>query len=107
MNQPLDHKPPTPPQKPLPPNQEEEAAHLDDAVIGRAFRWSAVALVALVAVAGPVIWYLNRKPASKPAQVTALSAPVAPAQPQAEIPIARFTDITLSAGIRFVHNNGA
>jgi hypothetical protein len=105
MSQPTYPKTPTP--SPLPPNQEEEAAHLDDAVIGRAFRWSAVALVAVVAVAGSVIWYLNRKPASKPAQVTALTAPVAPAQAQAEIPIAKFTDVTASAGINFVHNNGA
>ena len=29
---------------------EEEVAHLDDAVIGRAFRWSILALLAIVAL---------------------------------------------------------
>ena len=90
-----------------PPTPEEEAAHLDDAVIGRAFRWSLIALVALAGIAGGAIWYANRKPASKPAQITSLSAPANANLAQAEIPRVKFTDITASSGITFVHNNGA
>ena len=89
----------------LPP--DEEAAHLDDAVIGRAFRWSLFSLIAVAALAAAVIWYANRKPASKPAQLTSLTAPASAAPAQAEIPPAKFTDITASSGITFVHNNGA
>src|SRR5439155_2740456 len=34
-------------------------------------------------------------------------APVSPSRAQAEIPVAKFSDITKEAGITFVHNNGA
>lgn len=94
------------PEKPT-PTPEDEAAHLDDAVIGRAFRGSAIALVVLAALAGGTVWYVNRKPASKPHQVTPLSAPVAPEGAPKEIPAVKFKDITAEAGITFVHNNGA
>src|SRR5882724_3352795 len=90
-----------------PPNSDDESAHLDDAVIGRAFRWSLISLVLIAAIAGGAILYANRKRPAKAAQMTSLSAPVAPAQTQAEIPQAKFTDITAAAGINFVHNNGA
>jgi len=89
------------------PGPEEEASHLDDAVIGRAFRWSLMALLGFAVIAGGALWYANRKPAAKSAQVTRLSAPVAAERAQAEIPVAKFTDITAAAGISFVHNNGA
>ena len=46
---------------------EEEVAHLDVAVIGRAFRWSILALVLIAALAIGVIWYSRRKPAAGPA----------------------------------------
>ncbi len=90
-----------------PPNSEEEAAPLDDSVIGRAFRWSLIALMGLAGIAGVAIWYANRKSAAPPEQVTKINAPTAPQRPQAEIPLARFTDITGSSGITFIHNNGA
>lgn len=86
---------------------EEEVGHLDDAVIGRAFRWSIVAAILLVAVAAVGIWYAKRKPAAGPAKVTSLTAPVAPARAAAEMPAVNFKDITKEAGITFVHNSGA
>src|SRR5439155_15736874 len=89
------------------PGAEEESAHLDDAVIGRAFRWSIVALLIIGVTAGGAIWYLNRKPTSQAPKITSLSAPVAPDQRKAEIPLVKFTDITAASGITFVHNNGA
>lgn len=89
------------------PEPEEEVAHLDDAVIGRAFRWSIVAVIALAIIAGAVIWIIKRKPAAGPARLTSLSAPVAPQRPATEIPAARFADVTKESGITFVHNSGA
>lgn len=89
---------------------EPEAADLapaDDAVIGRAARWSAIALATLALGALGIWIWLNRQPASPPAQVISLSAPVTPDRPHARIPTLRFTDITDQAGIRFAHFNGA
>lgn len=90
-----------------PPEPEEEVAHLDDAVIGRAFRWSILAAIALVIGIAAVVWILKRKPAAGPAKVTSLTAPVAPQRTAAEIPLAPFTDVTKEAGITYVHNSGA
>jgi enediyne biosynthesis protein E4 len=82
---------------------EEEVSHLDDAVIGRAFRWSFV-IVALLGIAvGVGIWISKRKPAPAAPRVTQLTAPSAATKAVAEIPQATFTAIELP----FVHNNGA
>src|SRR5262245_4340623 len=95
-----------PPSPPVPGGEgEEELAHLDDAVIGRAFRVSAIAFVAIVAVVVGVVVYLKRKPAPAPTKVTSIQAPKA-AERVATIPQTRFTDITTVAGIKFAHNNG-
>lgn len=80
--------------------------HYDDKVIGRAFRWSAVAFVAVVLIAIGVIFVLKRKPPPPPPKVTQLTAPVARTE-TVEVPTVKFTDITAAAGITFVHNNGA
>ncbi len=89
------------------PDESDETAHLDDAVIGRAFRGSLLALVIIVAgVTGAVI-YFKRKPPAAPPQQTPLSAPTASAKTGAEIPAVKFTDITAESGIKFVHANGA
>ena len=92
---------------PIRPDQEEEVAPLDDRVVGKAFRWSAVALVVIAAaVIGGVIYARREKPKAAP-QVTQLSAPAAAAQRAAKVPIVKFTDVTASAGITFTHYNGA
>ena len=85
---------------------EEDTGHLDDTVIGRAFRWSLVALLGMLILGGGGFWYFKRKPAASPQKMTQLSAPAAPKQ-IAEIPTVKFTDITSASGITFVHNNGA
>src|SRR5262245_10414912 len=91
----------------MPPEEQEELVHADDTIIGKAVRWSLMALVVLVAVVGTTILVLKRKPGPPPPQITRIVAPVAPSRPQAEIPVAKFTDLTKEAGITFVHNNGA
>ena len=86
---------------------EEEMGHLDDAVIGRAFRGSALALVALLLIGGATWWYVKRKPAPAAPKLTQLSSPVAPQRATEQMPTVKFTDITAASGIKFVHNNGA
>ena len=89
------------------PDDNEELVYTDDAIVGRAFRWSAIALVVLVAVGGATYWVLRPRSAAAPTRVTRLTAPESAAIPVAPVPGARFTDITESAGIRFQHDNGA
>src|SRR6185369_9566737 len=92
---------------PKPDHDDEELVHADDTIIGKAVRWSLVVLVIGAVLFGGAVFLLKRKSAPPPAQVTRLDAPVSPNRTQAEIPVAKFTDITKEAGITFVHNNGA
>lgn len=85
----------------------DEFVQADDAVIGRATRWSVRILVTLGVLGIAVLVWLKRKPAPAPVVVTPLPAPVAPARPVAEVPSLRFTDITTAAGLRFERFNGA
>jgi hypothetical protein len=94
--------PPTPK-----PDGDEELVHADDAVIGKAGRRSLVAFVILAILFAGAVFIIKHKPAPPPPQVTKLNAPVSPDRPQAEIPSARFTDVTKEAGIAFIHNSGA
>lgn len=88
-------------------NSEEEVAHYDDAVIGRAFRWSGLALLLLAAFAVGTLLFLRKKPSLPPPKMTAIAAPVAKSYASAEIPSVRFSDVTAAAGIQFTHFNGA
>jgi enediyne biosynthesis protein E4 len=90
-----------------PTEESEELAHYDDAVIGRAFRWSAVAAV-LVALGGLGAYlYMHRKPAPTPPKMTLMAAPKMATAPTAQIPQSTFTDITAASGLNFTHVNGA
>lgn len=79
----------------------------DDAVIGRALRWSLGGFTVLALLATG-LWLVLRPAQRAPVrQLTALSAPL-PAPPAApEMPAVKFTDITKAAGIAFIHHNGA
>lgn len=79
----------------------------DDAIIGKAIRWSLAILAVIAILFGVAVLILKRKPALPPPQITAYAAPTSPDRPQAEIPTVKFTDITQAAGIGFVHQNGA
>jgi hypothetical protein len=97
---------PSRPSPSSPHGAPDEFVQPDDAVIGRATRWSIALFVILVgAIVGGALWF-NRKPAPGPVQITPLAAPVAPT-PTAQAPAVRFTDITAAAGLAFSRFNGA
>ena len=90
-----------------PPEEQEELVHADDKVIGRAVKGSALALILIAAIAGGAIWMMQRKRDVPLPKVTPLSAPAAANRTTAEVPVAKFTDITSVSGIAFKHFNGA
>lgn len=85
----------------------EETGHLDDAVIGRAFKGSAVAVAIIAVIAAGIYVYVTRKPAPPPVQMTQLAAPVTASHQAAEMPTVKFVDVTAASGITFKHFNGA
>lgn len=89
------------------PGEVEEVGHLDDRVIGRAFRISIVAFGLVALLGGAAILYARRKPPTAAPKMTKLNAPIASAREEAKVPSVKFTDVTAACGIHFVHNNGA
>jgi len=73
-----------------------------------AFKWSMLVIVILAAIAVIIVLVLKTK---APEVVVENNSPVEPPKPlvqsSANRPEVRFTDITIEAGIGFVHNNGA
>jgi hypothetical protein len=92
---------------PVPLDSTEEVAHYDDAVIGRAFRWSIIVLILLIVAGGVTFYVIKRKPAKAAPRLTQLPAPAQQQATKSAVPTIQFTDITAAAGIRFTHNNGA
>jgi hypothetical protein len=97
--------PTDPPQQRRP--DEEEVSTYDEATIGRAFKYSIIAFLALVVIGGVAYTILKRKPAAPPPKVTQLAAPVAQTFEKVEVPTVAFKDVTAESGITFKHNNGA
>lgn len=87
-------------------DHEDDLVPEDDRVIGRALRWSLVALVAIVAIVAGVLWFLRRPAPTGPEQAIAAEAPRV-TETVADPPEVRFTDVTAASGIDFVHFNGA
>jgi hypothetical protein len=85
---------------------DEDLASADDAVIGRAFKRSVVALGAVAVIVALGLFLTRRPREAAPESVIETAAPVA-VQQQAAPPEVQFTDITRQAGIEFVHFNGA
>src|SRR6266511_3998934 len=92
---------------PSQPDDHEELVHADDTIIGRAARWSLVVAAAILVIVLGALYLFRRKPVPRPQQATQIHAPTVPDRPKADIPAAKFSDITREAGITFVHNNGA
>ncbi len=95
------------PDDPAQNEPDEELVQTDDAVIGRAMRWSALIFLLLAAAVGGAIYFLRRPPPPPPAKTTALATPMPREREPLTLPTAKFTDITESSGISFKHFNGA
>jgi len=91
-----------------PPNRnKDEPTARDDAVTGRALRRSLVVLLLVGTLVAGVSFLIERKtPASQPPPGVPESTAAPPAA-LAAIPHTPFTDVTRSAGITFIHTNGA
>ena len=85
---------------------ETELVPEDDAVIGRAFRWSLAVLVVLGVAGGVVAVIVTRPEPVAPPDPATTATVVVPAD-AALAPSVVFTDVTETAGIDFVHVNGA
>ena len=95
------------PDKPDPTESDEEFVQADDAVIGRAMRWSAVVFLVLAAGVGGAIYMLRRPPPPPPANTTTLATPKPRERTPLTLPNVKFTDITRASGVTFTHFNGA
>ena len=87
----------------------EASPRSNDAIIGRAFRWSVLAFLVIAAtgIGGAYLWeYFHSMPETiveaKVAGPKQLAQPAVAAPPRVH-----FTEITRQAGITFSHNNGA
>jgi hypothetical protein len=88
--------------EPLPEPPEVPA---DDAIIGRALRWSVGVLIALVLVVGLVV-VRGRRAGGGTTRLTPLKPP-RESSAEVAIPSVRFEDVTRLSGVTFEHFNGA
>ena len=93
--------------KPRPGDSAPEAAEQDDAIIGRAFRWSLLFIGLIVIAAVIAVVMFNRGKPPQAAVETVVELPQFRDRPTAEAPPVPFVDITEQAGIQFQHENGA
>ncbi len=93
---------------PLSPEEfpEDELAAPDDAIIGRAFRWSMLVFVLIGGAIGLMAWRLKQPAAVAPPRENVV-APPAEVRRDVNAPPMRFKDVTQAAGIEFIHENGA
>ncbi|HKX61023.1 MAG TPA: CRTAC1 family protein [Verrucomicrobiae bacterium] len=87
--------------------EADEMVHLDDAVIGRALKRSAILVVLLAAAAAGIYSYLHRKPPPPAVKLTPIATPVVADRAAAAMPKVQFTDVTAASGISFRHFSGA
>jgi len=85
----------------------EEMVAADDAVIGRAFKTSLVAIAALALVALVAFWWLTRPEPEAEEQIIEAAAPEAVAETLAEVPSVTFAEVAGESGVDFVHETGA
>lgn len=93
------------PNVPSEPDPREELVQ-DDAIIGRAFRWSLVVFLAVGAGIGLVVLLLRRAPLPEPDPPPPYVPPRA-APDDVRPPSVLFVDVTREAGIAFERENGA
>ena len=88
--------------------EAEELVPEDDTIIGRAFRWSLAAIAVAAVLLGAALFMMREKPVVEAVvERDPVQAPRQLDQTQAQMPDVAFTDVAPSAGIDFVHDNGA
>src|SRR6185503_4196950 len=92
--------------EPGPKLSNDDFVRADDALIGRAFRWS-VLVLAFLGISGGAVWYSKTRPEKRSVQITPLVPPALPERLAAEIPRVVFTAIPTNGGVAFVHQHGA
>ncbi len=88
------------------PGAPDEWVPEDDAIVGKAFRWSLVVFLAIGAGVGLTVWQLQKAPAVAPERKNVFVVPER-VEKAVEAPPVRFTEVTVAAGIDFVRENGA
>jgi hypothetical protein len=86
---------------------DPETEERDDAVIGRALRWSLATLVVGGAIVGTVVYLAWPGPPADEVHQTELATVEVRETSGASIPTVNFKDVTSEAGIAFVHKNAA
>ncbi len=86
---------------------EQTAEERDDQIVAVAFRWSLTAFVLLAMTVGAAYYLLTREAEPEDIPEVRLAPVEIRSAPQVELPQIPFTDITESAGIQFLHENGA
>ncbi len=86
---------------------DRDADAVDDEAIRRAVRRSVFVLAMLIPLLGLVAYWLNQPPKPAAVTVTPLAAPEMRERPDQPVPGVVFRDATDTAGLHFVHCNGA
>ncbi len=79
----------------------------DDAIIGRALKWSLLAMAVLVSGGLAVAFWLSRPDTEEVGPTIAVELPATRGATKSVMPKVWFTDVTQDAGIVFTHENGA
>jgi hypothetical protein len=87
--------------------ENRRVAEDQDAVIGKALRWSFVLFACIATVIITVAVILNLPESEAEIRQTALDLPEVRQAPEQQLPIVPFTNVTAQTGINFVHQNGA
>jgi hypothetical protein len=90
-----------------PPRLDDDDDEKDDAIIGVAVRYSVVVLAILAIAAAVAVWALNQNPEEEADDQQQIALPTQRELPPLEVPTIPTADITQSAGIDFVYENGA
>ncbi len=92
------------------PNQtavpQDEYVAADDAIVGKAFKWSLLVIVAIGLIIAVIVFALRKPEGPPPVEIDPIAAPRT-VEAEAVPPSVTFTDITNAAGIEFVHTSGA
>ncbi|MCA9121138.1 MAG: CRTAC1 family protein [Planctomycetaceae bacterium] len=86
---------------------DPETEERDDAIIGKALRWSLLVFAIFGSLAGVALYVLTRPAPPPPIKETELATVQIRKAPQVQLPNIPFTDVTEEAGILFRHENGA